>query len=97
MKNRFWIEGALEIVFDASKLSPREWDKLVEFGAFLEQSRNHGDLPESQMFFHGTADELEKRDVKSLEPDATPPQAFLQRLAIEADKNVGRILLGPQS
>jgi hypothetical protein len=93
MKNRFWIEGALEIVFDATKLSPREWNKLVEFAAFLEQDRNHGDLPEGQMFFHGTADELEKRDVKSLDPGATPSRDFLQRLAIEADRNIGRILL----
>lgn len=89
MKNRFWIPGALEIVFDADKLSPREWDRLADLAAFMERSRNSGDPPAERMFFRGSARQLGRLESEPAEPGP----GFLRRLALEADKNIGRILL----
>jgi hypothetical protein len=95
MKSRFWIEGALEIVFDSDRLSPREWERLAELGAFLSAARSGADLPPEMRFYQGSAEHLAGLDAGGSGAGQTlTPVDSLRRLAIDADRNVGRILLG---
>jgi hypothetical protein len=91
MKSRFWIEGALEIVFDSDRLSPREWERLAELGALLGQTRG-ADLPPEMRFYQGSAEHLAA--LESGSDERNPGPEGLRKLAIEADRNIGRILLG---